>query len=121
MIKKIGVIGSGQMGSGIVQVALTSGYDVIMMDVSEEQLAKGKAYIEKGITRLVTKVGYILMSCDGVHNHVSDISMMKIIKSNSKTVGEKATEIIERAYNNNSNDNMTFILIKYKIYNGKDE
>ena len=72
------------------------------------------------ITRLVTKVGYILMSCDGVHNHVSDISMMKTIKSNSKTVGEKVNEIIEKAYNNNSNDNMTFILIKYKVYNGKD-
>ncbi len=55
MIKKIGVIGSGQMGSGIVQVALVSGYTVIMMDVSEEQLAKGKAYIEKGISKLVKK------------------------------------------------------------------
>lgn len=55
MIEKIGVIGSGQMGSGIVQVALTSGYSVIMMDVSNEQLAKGKAYIEKGISKLVKK------------------------------------------------------------------
>ena len=55
MIEKIGVIGSGQMGSGIVQVALTSGYKVIMMDVSQEQLEKGKAYIEKGISKLVTK------------------------------------------------------------------
>jgi len=55
MIKKIGVIGSGQMGSGIVQVALTSGYEVIMMDISDEQLNKGKAYIEKGISKLVKK------------------------------------------------------------------
>ena len=55
MIKKIGVIGSGQMGSGIVQVALVSGYTVTMMDVSEEQLSKGKAYIEKGISKLVKK------------------------------------------------------------------
>ena len=55
MIEKIGVIGSGQMGSGIVQVALVSGYSVTMMDVSEEQLAKGKAYIEKGISKLVKK------------------------------------------------------------------
>jgi len=55
MIEKIGVIGSGQMGSGIVQVALVSGYTVTMMDVSEEQLSKGKAYIEKGISKLVKK------------------------------------------------------------------
>ena len=55
MIKKIGVIGAGQMGSGIVQVALASGYDVVMMDISEEQLQKGKAYIEKGFSRLVKK------------------------------------------------------------------
>ena len=55
MIKKIGVIGSGQMGSGIVQVALASGYEVVMMDISKEQLEKGKAYIEKGFSRLVKK------------------------------------------------------------------
>ena len=55
MLKKIGVIGSGQMGSGIVQVSLVSGYTVIMMDVSDEQLAKGKAYVEKGISKLVKK------------------------------------------------------------------
>ena len=55
MIKKIGVIGAGQMGSGIVQVALASGYNVVMMDISEEQLAKGKAYVEKGFSRLVKK------------------------------------------------------------------
>jgi 3-hydroxybutyryl-CoA dehydrogenase len=55
MIEKIGVIGSGQMGAGIVQVSLTSGYKVIMMDVSHEQLSKGKSYVEKGIAKLVTK------------------------------------------------------------------
>ncbi len=66
------------------------------------------------LTKLVSDNGYILMSTDGVHNYISDISLMKIIKSNSKTMEEKVDAIIEKAYNNNSNDNMTFILINYK-------
>ena len=34
MIKKIGVIGSGQMGNGIAHVAALAGFDVVMNDVS---------------------------------------------------------------------------------------
>jgi len=71
------------------------------------------------VTRLTHKIGYILMSTDGVHNYVSNISMMKIIKSNFKSMNEKVSDIIEKAYNNDSNDNMTFILIKYTKENGK--
>lgn len=68
---------------------------------------------------LESKSGYILMSCDGVHNFVPNISMMKIIKQNSKTIKEKVVNVLEKAYNNNSNDNMTFILIKYEKGKGK--
>ena len=40
MIQKIGVIGAGQMGSGIAQVCAVAGYDVTLVDVSAEALAK---------------------------------------------------------------------------------
>ena len=39
-IKTIGIVGSGQMGNGITQVAASVGYNVIMMDVSEAALQK---------------------------------------------------------------------------------
>lgn len=54
-IKTIGVVGGGQMGSGIAQVALMSGYKVLLNDVSDAVLAKSRAGIEKGLDILVRK------------------------------------------------------------------
>lgn len=54
-IKTVGVLGSGQMGSGIAQVAAMSGYDVVVQDISEQSLSKAKAGIEKSLAKLVEK------------------------------------------------------------------
>ena len=48
-IKKFGVVGAGQMGNGIVQVAAASGLDVLMSDIKEEFTARGMATIEKNL------------------------------------------------------------------------
>ena len=44
-IQSIGVIGAGQMGRGIAQVAAMSGYQVKIFDVSAEGLKKGVEFI----------------------------------------------------------------------------
>ncbi len=54
-IKKFGVIGSGQMGNGIAQVAAASGLEVLMSDIKEEFTAKGVANIAKNLERSVKK------------------------------------------------------------------
>ncbi len=54
-IKKMGVIGSGQMGCGIAQVAAASGLDVLMSDIKEEFCEKGVAAISKNLERGVKK------------------------------------------------------------------
>ncbi len=54
-IQKIGVVGAGTMGHGIAQVAIQSGFDVVLADVSESALERGIARIEKGLDRLVSK------------------------------------------------------------------
>ena len=54
-IKTFGVIGAGQMGNGIVQVAAKSGLDVIMTDISREALDKGVANIRKNLEKAVSK------------------------------------------------------------------
>jgi 3-hydroxybutyryl-CoA dehydrogenase len=54
-IHHILVVGAGQMGAGIAQVALQAGFKVTLADVSEAALAKGKAGIEKGLGKLVEK------------------------------------------------------------------
>jgi 3-hydroxybutyryl-CoA dehydrogenase len=51
----LGVIGAGQMGNGIAQVAAMSGMDVIMNDISAEFVQKGLATITKILTRSVDK------------------------------------------------------------------
>jgi 3-hydroxybutyryl-CoA dehydrogenase len=54
-IKTIGVIGAGQMGNGIAQVAAASGYEVYMRDIEQEYLDKGMAVITKNLDWLVGK------------------------------------------------------------------
>ena len=54
-IQKIGVIGAGQMGNGIAHVCAASGFDVIMLDISEEALKKGLGVIEKNLNRAISK------------------------------------------------------------------
>jgi len=54
-IKTIGVIGAGQMGSGIAQVAAQSGYRVILKDIEQRFLDAGIGKINKGLDRLVAK------------------------------------------------------------------
>lgn len=54
-IKTIGVVGAGQMGSGIAQVASASGFSVIMSDVKDEFVERGFSAIEKSLGRLVKK------------------------------------------------------------------
>ena len=54
-IKTFGVIGAGQMGSGIAQVAAASGLDVVMSDISEDCIARGVASITSNLERSVTK------------------------------------------------------------------
>jgi 3-hydroxybutyryl-CoA dehydrogenase len=54
-IKKVGVVGAGQMGNGITQVAAAAGLDVIMFDISAASLDKGLGTISSSCDRLIKK------------------------------------------------------------------
>lgn len=54
-IKTIGVVGAGQMGSGIAQVAAANGFSVVMSDVSDALVEKGFSEIARSLGRLVKK------------------------------------------------------------------
>jgi 3-hydroxybutyryl-CoA dehydrogenase len=54
-IKTIGVAGAGQMGNGIVQVAVYSGFRVIMNDIADSFIQKGLTTISKNLDRMVEK------------------------------------------------------------------
>src|ERR1700676_5163672 len=55
MIKKVGVIGSGQMGNGIAHVAALAGFDVVLNDVSTDRLKSAMATINGNLSRQVSK------------------------------------------------------------------
>jgi len=54
-VKTFGVVGAGQMGSGIAQVAAASGLDVVMNDIKEAFVAKGLKTITANLERTVAK------------------------------------------------------------------
>jgi 3-hydroxybutyryl-CoA dehydrogenase len=54
-MKRIGVVGGGQMGSGIAQVAALAGYEVLLFDVAAPQLEKALAAIGKNLQRQADK------------------------------------------------------------------
>ncbi len=54
-IKKVGVVGCGLMGSGIVEVCARAGYEVVVREVNDEFLQKGLGRIKKSMSRGVRK------------------------------------------------------------------
>jgi 3-hydroxybutyryl-CoA dehydrogenase len=55
MIQKIGVIGAGQMGNGIAHVCALAGFDVTLVDISEDALKRGLATIDKNLGRQLAR------------------------------------------------------------------
>jgi 3-hydroxybutyryl-CoA dehydrogenase len=54
-IKTVGVVGAGQMGNGIAQVAAHAGFRVVMSDIADSFVQKGLATISKNLDRMVEK------------------------------------------------------------------
>jgi 3-hydroxybutyryl-CoA dehydrogenase len=54
-IKKIGIVGAGQMGSGIAEVAISSGFNVFLRDVSQDAVEKGRMRIVTDFDKRVQK------------------------------------------------------------------
>src|SRR6202012_4548423 len=54
-LEKIGIIGAGQMGTGIAHVMALAGYDVVLDDLNKDALGKSLANIEKNMRRQASK------------------------------------------------------------------
>lgn len=54
-VKKLLVVGAGQMGSGIAQVAATAGVEVVVYDIKPEFIERGLKGIDKNLTKMVEK------------------------------------------------------------------
>jgi 3-hydroxybutyryl-CoA dehydrogenase len=104
-IKTIGVIGAGQMGSGIAQVAAMSGLDVIMNDINSEVADRGLKTITKILLRSVEK---------GKINEEEKATILRRITTGANLEGmESADFIVEAATEKES--------IKFQLYRDLDQ
>ncbi len=93
-IEKIAVLGAGQMGNGIAQVAACAGYSVVMIDIKQEYVEAGIAAIEKSLARLVTKERMTQTDADEALALVS-VSTEKSAAADADLVVEAIPEIPE--------------------------
>ena len=70
-IDKIAVLGAGQMGNGITQVAACAGYEVVMIDIKQEFVDRGVTAIEKSLAKLVSKERMSQTDADAARARIS--------------------------------------------------
>jgi 3-hydroxybutyryl-CoA dehydrogenase len=90
-IEKIGVIGAGQMGSGIAHVCALGGYDVVIEDINADALAKAKAQIERNLHRQAAR-GFITQAdADAAMSRIRVAGDLNAMKDRDLVI-EAATE-----------------------------
>jgi len=86
MIYKIGIIGSGTMGSGIAQVAATSGCKVKLYDTNQIALDKSKAALEKVLSRLIEKGRIDSEEKSRIQGNISYVNTLKELHDSNLTI-----------------------------------
>ena len=105
MSDRIAVIGAGQMGNGIAHVFAQAGHDVVIVDVSDAALERGRSTIAKNLDRQVKKGTITEQDKSGVLARVTTSTSMDAIKG--------ATLVVEAATENRE--------LKFSIFKTMDE
>ena len=90
-VQSIGIVGAGQMGRGIAQVAAMSGYTVQIYDVSAEGLKKGVDFIEAQLKKGIEKAKWDQAFVEKTMKSISTVTDMSALK-NCDLLIEAATE-----------------------------
>jgi len=91
-IRTIGVVGAGQMGSGIAHVAAAAGFSVVLVDVGDSLLEKGRATIDRNLEREVSKgkrspedkkaaLGRLTLATDRARLSEADVVIEAVVES----------------------------------------
>ena len=86
-IERIAVLGAGQMGNGIAQVAACAGYQVVMIDINQDYLDNGLTAIENSLSRVVKK--------ERMTQEQADQAISLISTSTEKTSAADADLVVE--------------------------
>ncbi|MBR6472924.1 MAG: 3-hydroxybutyryl-CoA dehydrogenase [Firmicutes bacterium] len=93
-MKKIGVLGTGTMGAGIIQVCAQKGYEVVMRARRETSIEKGLATVKKNLDKMVAKEKITQAEADEIFGRVHGSTDINII-ADADLVIEAATEDME--------------------------
>src|SRR3990172_13048239 len=90
----VGVVGAGTMGAGIAQVCLQAGHEVLLHDVDEAAIERGRSRIADGLARLVDKGRLTSADRDGLLANLHDAHSLEGMAQESDVVIEAALEDI---------------------------
>jgi len=93
-IKQVGVVGCGQMGSGIAQVCAQAGYRVTASEINEELLSKGLSSIKSSLTKSVEKGRITQQDKDSILSRLKGTTNLKDF-GNCNLVIEAASENLD--------------------------
>ena len=85
-IKRIGVIGSGTMGSGIAQVAATAGCSVKLYDTNQAALNTAKGSLEKVLNRLIEKGRIDADEKNRIQSNIQYVDSLKHLEDSDVTI-----------------------------------
>lgn len=91
MVKIFAVVGAGQMGNGIAQVAASSGLEVLLNDVTQERAEAGKKSIEKQLQKQVEKGKLQAADATALLSRIKPVGSLQDLKA-ADFIVEAATE-----------------------------
>jgi len=104
-MKKISVIGAGQMGNGIAHVFAQGGHEVTLIDIAQDRLGKAVATIARNLDRQVAK--------GALTEEVKQAALARIVTSTDMAAGVKAADLVVEAATEN-------VDLKLKIFRDID-
>jgi 3-hydroxybutyryl-CoA dehydrogenase len=93
-IRKIGVLGAGQMGAGIAQIAASKGYNVVLRDIKQEFCDSALDKIKAGLEKRVAQGKETPASADATLGHLSSTVSLEDLKDCDMVI-EAVPEILE--------------------------
>src|SRR6476659_5653205 len=95
----VGIVGAGTMGAGIAQLALEAGHEVVLHDVDEQAIARGRAKIRDGLARRAAKLDLDADTIDdwveGRYERLRDGHSLDALGAEADVVIEAALEDLE--------------------------
>ena len=93
-MKKVGVLGTGTMGAGIIQVLALNGYEVVMRARRDSSVEKGLATVKKNLDKMVAKEKITAEAAEEAYSRIQGSTNINII-ADADLVNEAATEDME--------------------------